>query len=165
MENKKIVLFTYTEHTVPSTVSLMKRLLAMFPEKQFSTRLLQLSGEHPDKMFQEYIHSVRRDLYLYFSFDCLGFTISSFDDTPFLNTLWTPCATYLTLPAAMLDRELSREMNMNVTLLCMTKSEEKYIRSHYPDYVDVRTVMNPMQSIQPLYSALLSLTERYPLRS
>ncbi len=162
--NKKHILFTYTEHTISSTVSLMKRLLSMFPTNQFEPHLLKLTAENPGRQFQDYLNPIRNNLYLHFNFDCLGFNFSSYDDSPFFNTLWTPCATYLTIPAADLDAVLRREMNLNITLLCMTKKEENYIRRHYPDYDDVRTIVNPLQSIQPLYTTLLSLANRYPLR-
>ncbi len=163
-ENKKDILFTYTDYTAPTTLALMKRLLAMFPEEEFTTHLLKLYGDRPHELFQNYVKPLRDSLHLHFNFDCLGFNFCSFDGTPYFNTFWTPCVTYLTIPAAKLDRELRREMNLNITLLCMTKSEEQYIREHYPDYEDVRTVVNPLQSIQPLYSVLRAIADRYPLK-
>lgn len=165
MAKKKDILFTYTEHTVGPTVALLKRLLAMFPSSQFETHLFKINtaDKHPDYVFRNFVSKFQDNIYLHFNFDCLGFTFNAFDGSPFFNTTWTPCTTYLTVPAAQLDRELRREMNLNVTLLCMTKSEEAYIRSHYPHYEDVRTVANPLVSIQPLYSVLLSIANRYPL--
>ena len=161
--HKKIILFLYTEHTVSSTISLMKRLLAMFPEDVYDTRLLKLTGERPDRVFQDYAKPIQRYLHLIFSFDCLGFVFRLFDDSPFFNSLWTPCATLLTIPAAKLSRELSLEMNLNVTLLTLSRSEEQYIRAYYPGYDDVRTVANPLQNPQPLFRVLSELAERYPL--
>lgn len=162
-KKKKHVLFMYTQHTVPSTVSLMKRLLAMFPSEEFETHLLLLSGDRPDKEFQNYVKPIQQYLHLIFTFDCLGFSFCAFDLTPFLNTLWTPYATYLTVPSSQLSKELSCEMNLNITLLCMTRAEEKNIRMYYPEYEDVRTIINPMQNIMPLYQTLYELTKRYPL--
>lgn len=166
MSKKKNILFTYTNYTADSTVALLKRLLSMFPSDQFETHLLKLDltkQQRPDRVFRDYINKLNGNLYLNFNFDCLGFRFRSFDDSPFFNITWTPCVTYLTVPAAQLDAELNQEMNLNITLLCMTKSEETYIRKHYPTYEDVRTIPNPLQSIQPLYSTLLSIANRYPL--
>lgn len=159
---KKNILFTYSEYTVNSTVSLMKRLLAMFPEEQFTTHLLKLTGKRPNHLLLNYIKEIG-NVYLYFSFDCLGFEFSMYDDSPYFNTTWMPCVTCLTVPASRLDKLLRREMNLNITILCLTKSEETYICKHYPQYEDVRTVINPLQSLQPLYSILLTISNRYPL--
>lgn len=162
-EQKKIILFLYTEYTVPSTVSLMKRLLNMFPEDIYDRRMLLLTGDRPDRVFQDYAKPIQRHLHLIFSFDCLGFVFRLFDDTPYFNTFWTPCATLLTLPATELKRELSMEMNLNITLLCLSRNEQKYIETYYPQYDDVRTVENPARDLVPIFGVLTELAERYPL--
>lgn len=162
-EQKKIILFLYTEYTVPSTITLMKHILNMFPEEVYDRRMLLLTGDRPDRIFQDYAKPIQRQLHLIFSFDCLGFVFRLFDDTPYFNTFWTPCASLLTIPAAELKRELSLEMNLNITLLCLSSKEQKYIETCYPQYDDVRTITNPLKDPIPLFQVLKELAERYPL--
>lgn len=160
-ENQKKILFTYTEYTAASTVTLMRRLLAMFPADRFETHLLKLDGNRPDVKFQDFITPIKRSLYLHFNFDCIGFAFQSFGESPYYNTLWTPCVTYLTAPAAGFDRLLRQEWNLNITVLCEKEKEADYIRARYPDISDVRVVTNPAVSLEPLYETLLSIANRY----
>ncbi len=160
-DSKKHILFLYTAHTVPSTVSLMKRLLSKFPEDTFEQHMLQLTSDHPGAELQDYIAPFKRNLYLIFQFDCLGFNFTLYDGSPYYNGLWTPCVTLLTLPAKQLHPLLRVEANLNITVLCLSSSEEQYVRKNYPQYDDVRTVVNPLQDIEPLYQTLYKITERY----
>ena len=160
-DKKKHILFTYSQYTVASTLAFAKRLLAMFPSGEFETHTLLLDGDRPDAVFQDYVRPIKSSLYLHFNFDCLGFLFNSYDDTPFYNTFWTPCVTYLTVPAARLSAELGRDWNLNITVLCGSAAETKYVQTHYPEISDVRTVINPLTSAAPLYQTLLEIARRY----
>ena len=160
---KKHILFLCSDRTDRRGTELLRALLPLFPADRFETQLARLSGERPDRQFLQLAAPLKSRLHLIFSLDFLGFDFMTFGGFPLFNTYWTPCATLLTRPAAQFAPLLRLEWNLNVTLLCSSRTDCDYIRRSFPELGDIRLSPNPAENPETLFSELLSLAERYPV--
>lgn len=157
---KREILFTCDPHTTPKQLRLLSLLAASFDGEHDQTHLLKLDGSRPDKVFQNFIMPIKRRLCLHFNLDCLGFDYQSFGETPYYNTLWTPCVTFLTRPAKQFHALLAQEWNLNITVLCPETADLAVLKQQYPEISDFRTVPDPFTDAAPLASLLHSIAER-----